>query len=100
MTIEKTGEELSKVGDDVHYTIKVTNTSSADSPSLTCTVSDPLVKAFSDASATGFARPQTVEFGNYWTPFGDAVTKIIEGKSTPQAGIAEACAAMNKANKK
>jgi len=64
------------------------------------TVSDPLVKAFSDASATGFARPQTVEFGNYWTPFGDAVTKIIEGKSTPQAGIAEACAAMNKANKK
>src|SRR6266566_802672 len=64
------------------------------------TVSDPLVKSFSDASATGFARPQTVEFGNYWTPFGDAVTKIIEGKSTPQAGIAEACAAMNKANKK
>ena len=64
------------------------------------TVSDPLVKAFSDASATGFARPQSVEFGNYWTPFGDAVTKIVEGKSTPQAGIAEACAAMNKANKK
>jgi len=64
------------------------------------TVSDPLVKAFSDASATGFARPQSVEFGNYWTPFGDAVTKIIEGKSTPQAGISEACAAMNKANKK
>src|SRR5437870_1993346 len=64
------------------------------------TVSDPLVKAFSDASATGFARPQTVEFGNYWTPFGAATTKIIEGKSTPQAGIAEACAAMNKANKK
>ena len=64
------------------------------------TVSDPLVKAFSDASATGFARPQSVEFGNYWTPFGDAVTKIIEGKATPQAGIADACKAMNTANKK
>ncbi|HEV8535986.1 MAG TPA: extracellular solute-binding protein [Candidatus Limnocylindria bacterium] len=64
------------------------------------TVSDPLVKAFSEASATGFARPQSSEFGNYWGPFGDAVTKIMEGKATPQAGIAEACAAMNKANKK
>jgi arabinogalactan oligomer/maltooligosaccharide transport system substrate-binding protein len=63
-------------------------------------VSDPLVKAFSDASATGFARPQTAEFGNYWTPFGDAVTKIIEGKATPANGIKDACAAMNKANKK
>ncbi|HEY6204218.1 MAG TPA: extracellular solute-binding protein [Candidatus Limnocylindria bacterium] len=64
------------------------------------TVSDPLVKSFADASATGFARPQSAEFANYWGPFGDAVTKIIEGKSTPAAGIAEACAAMNKANKK
>jgi arabinogalactan oligomer/maltooligosaccharide transport system substrate-binding protein len=64
------------------------------------TVSDPLVKAFSDASATGFARPQSVEFGNYWTPFGDAVTKILEGKTTPQAGISDACKAMNTANKK
>jgi arabinogalactan oligomer/maltooligosaccharide transport system substrate-binding protein len=63
-------------------------------------VTDPLVKSFADASATGFARPQSVEFGNYWTPFGDAVTKIIEGKATPTAGVAEACAAMNKANKK
>jgi arabinogalactan oligomer/maltooligosaccharide transport system substrate-binding protein len=64
------------------------------------TVSDPLVKAFADASATGFARPQSAEFANYWGPFGDAVTKIIEGKSTPAAGIAEACKAMNTANKK
>jgi arabinogalactan oligomer/maltooligosaccharide transport system substrate-binding protein len=64
------------------------------------TISDPLVKSFADASATGFARPQTAEFANYWGPFGDAVTKIIEGKSTPAAGIAEACKAMNTANKK
>jgi arabinogalactan oligomer/maltooligosaccharide transport system substrate-binding protein len=64
------------------------------------TVSDPLVKSFADASATGFARPQSAEFANYWGPFGDAVTKIIEGKSTPAAGIAEACKAMNTANKK
>ncbi len=64
------------------------------------TVTDPLVKSFSDASATGFARPQTAEFGNYWGPFGDAVTKIMEGKADAKTGITEACAAMNKANKK
>ena len=63
-------------------------------------VTDPLVKSFADASATGFARPQTAEFGNYWGPFGDAVTKIMEGKADAKSGIAEACSAMNKANKK
>ena len=39
-TIDKTGDTLSKIGDAVNYTITVTNTSSADSPNLTCTVSD------------------------------------------------------------
>jgi len=43
LAIEKTGDALSKVGDDVGYTITVTNTSSADSPALTCTLSDALL---------------------------------------------------------
>jgi uncharacterized repeat protein (TIGR01451 family) len=43
VTIDKSGDTLSKVGDPVNYTIVVTNTSSADSPNLTCTVSDPLL---------------------------------------------------------
>lgn len=64
------------------------------------TTTDPLVKAFADASATGFPRPQTKEFGNYWGPFGDAITKVIEGKAKPKAGVTEACTAMNVANKK
>src|SRR5574341_1472658 len=34
ITIDKTGDTLSKVGDDVNYTIKVCNTSSADTPTL------------------------------------------------------------------
>ena len=34
LTIEKTGDTLSKVGDTVNYTIEVCNTSSADSPNL------------------------------------------------------------------
>ena len=43
VTIDKTGDELSKVGDDVNYTITVTNTSSGDSPNLTCDISDALL---------------------------------------------------------
>ncbi len=43
VTITKTGDALSKVGDAVDYTIVVTNTSSADTPNLTCTISDTLL---------------------------------------------------------
>jgi len=64
------------------------------------TAADPLVKAFADAAAAGFARPQSAEFGNYWGPFGDAVTKVMEGKLKPAEAVTEACAAMNKANGK
>jgi arabinogalactan oligomer / maltooligosaccharide transport system substrate-binding protein len=63
-------------------------------------IADPLVKAFADAASAGTPRPQTVEFGNWWGPFGDMVTKVIEGKATPKQGVADACAAMNKANNK
>jgi uncharacterized repeat protein (TIGR01451 family) len=44
VTINKTGDELSKVGDPVDYVITVTNTSSDDSPNLTCTITDPLLE--------------------------------------------------------
>ncbi len=43
VAIDKTGDPLSKVGDEVSYTITVTNTSSADSPNLTCRITDPLL---------------------------------------------------------
>ncbi len=64
------------------------------------TISDPLVKDFVDAAAAGFPRPQSKEFGNWWGPFGDAVTKVMEGKSAPADAVKEACAAMNKASGK
>jgi arabinogalactan oligomer/maltooligosaccharide transport system substrate-binding protein len=64
------------------------------------TIADPLVQAFAEAAAAGFPRPQTTEFGNWWGPFGDMVTKVIEGTVTPAEGVAEACAAMNTANGK
>ncbi|MFN8595687.1 MAG: extracellular solute-binding protein [Anaerolineae bacterium] len=62
--------------------------------------SDPLVAAFAQASAQGFPRPQSKEFGNYWGPFGDAITKVLEGKLKPADAVKEACAAMNKASGK
>jgi len=72
-----------------------------DPPARTdVTAADPLVKAFADAAAAGFPRPQSAEFGNWWTPFGDMLTKVVEGKATPADGVKQACADMNKANKK
>jgi arabinogalactan oligomer/maltooligosaccharide transport system substrate-binding protein len=61
---------------------------------------DPLVAAFAEASAGGFPRPQSPEFANYWAPFGDMFTKVLEGAVTPEQGVADACAAMNAANGK
>lgn len=61
---------------------------------------DPNVAAFAQASAAGFPRPQSAEFANYWAPFGDMVTKVIEGQAKPADAVTAACAAMNKANKK
>jgi hypothetical protein len=43
VTIAKSGDTLSKVGDPVNYQITLNNTSSADTPDLVCTVSDPLL---------------------------------------------------------
>jgi arabinogalactan oligomer / maltooligosaccharide transport system substrate-binding protein len=71
-----------------------------DPPARTdVTPTDPNVKAFADAAAAGVPRPQVAQLDNFWTPFGDAATKIFEGKSTPADAIKEACTAMNTANK-
>ena len=64
------------------------------------TSADPLVAAFAEASATGFPRLQSAEFANYWGPFGDMFTKVLEGAISPAEGVAEACAAMNAASGK
>ncbi|MGA2489729.1 MAG: extracellular solute-binding protein [Anaerolineales bacterium] len=64
------------------------------------TASDPLVKAFADIAAGGFPRPQSAEFGNYWSPFGDMITAVLSDKATPADAVATACKTMNTANKK
>ena len=64
------------------------------------TPADDLNAGFAEASANGFPRPQSVEFGNFWTPFGDMFTKVMEGVATPEEAVSEACAAMNEASGK
>jgi len=64
------------------------------------TPTDPLVKAFADIASAGYPRPQSKEFGNYWGPFGDAMTAVLAAKATPTDAVATACAAMDKANGK
>jgi len=64
------------------------------------TIKDPLVKSFADAAAGGFPRPQSAEFGNFWGPFGDALTAAVEGTAKPADAVATACQKMNQANKK
>lgn len=63
-------------------------------------VKDPLVKGFTDAALNGFPRPQGAWFDNYWGPFGDMLTKVLEGQAKPADGVKQACADMNKANGK
>ncbi len=74
----------------------------AGSPMVTqgVTAADPLVADFAEVAAAGFPRPQSVEFGNWWGPFGDAVTKAMEGVSQPADAVQEACDAMNQASGK
>ncbi len=61
---------------------------------------DPLVKSFSEAIDLGFPRPQSQEFGNYWGPFGDAWSQILDKGTDPATAVAQACTLLDQANKK
>jgi arabinogalactan oligomer/maltooligosaccharide transport system substrate-binding protein len=61
---------------------------------------DPRVQAFADAAAAGIPRPQTKEFSNWWGPFGNAVSAVVDGAATLIVAVKNACAAMNRANGK
>ena len=72
IALSKTGDALSKVGDDVSYTITLSNNSSADTPDLVCTISDPIIGFSKDVTlASGGSDVSTVS----WT--------IPEGASDP-----------------
>jgi arabinogalactan oligomer/maltooligosaccharide transport system substrate-binding protein len=64
------------------------------------TIIDPLVQSFSEAINTGEARPQIAEMSNYWANFNKAWTDVLTAGTDPTAAVAEACAALDVANKK
>lgn len=61
-------------------------------------VIDPLVKGFTDAMPQGMARPQTKQMDNYWANFGNAWKEVLDKGTDPTKAVADACAAMDKAN--
>ena len=62
------------------------------------TISDPITQGFADAVATGFPRPQVKQLDNFWGNFGNALQLVLEADEDPTKAVADACAAMNKAN--
>jgi arabinogalactan oligomer / maltooligosaccharide transport system substrate-binding protein len=63
-------------------------------------ITDPITQGFANAIATGFARPTAAELNNYWGNFGNAIVAVIDKGTDPTKAVADACTAMDKANKK
>ena len=66
----------------------------------TITITDPITQGFANVVKTGFARPTAAELNNYWSNFGNAIVAVIDKGTTPTQAVADACTAMDKANKK
>jgi arabinogalactan oligomer/maltooligosaccharide transport system substrate-binding protein len=61
---------------------------------------DPIAQSFSALMPKGFARPTAKELNNYWGNFGNAIVAVIDKGTDPTKAVADACAAMDKANGK
>ncbi len=59
---------------------------------------DPIAQAFAALMPKGFARPTLKQLDNYWGNFGNALVAVIDKGTDPTKAVADACAAMNKAN--
>lgn len=63
-------------------------------------VDNPIGAGFLTQTQTATYFPNEPEMGAVWTPAGDMITKVLEGKATPADAVKEACATINQANKK
>ncbi|MFN8481552.1 MAG: extracellular solute-binding protein [Anaerolineae bacterium] len=63
-------------------------------------ISDPILKAFIAQTLSTTYFPNEPEMGAVWTPASDMITKVVEGKATPEEAVKTACAQINAANKK
>jgi len=61
---------------------------------------DPIAQSFSALMPSGFPRPTAKELNNYWGNFGNALASAIDKGSDSTKLVADACAAMDKANGK
>jgi len=61
---------------------------------------DPIAQAFAALMPSGFARPTAKELNNYWGNFGNALAAAIDKGGDTTKLVADACAAMDKANGK
>lgn len=59
---------------------------------------DPIAQAFAALMPKGFARPTLKQLDNYWGNFGNGLVAVIDKGTDPTKAVADACAAMNKAN--
>ena len=94
----KTGDKLSKVGDDVDYTITLSNNSSADTPALLCVAVDSLLgPVFSDFLPSGdtvINKTRTVLEGDP-DPLDNTVTMLCSPEGFPNVLEAKASHSVN-----
>src|SRR6266508_593797 len=86
IAVDKTGDTLSKVGDDVDYTFTLSNNSSPDTPALDCTAVDSLLGTiFDDVLPLGdtvINKSRTVQAGDP-NPLVNTVTLTCSPKGFP-----------------
>ena len=61
---------------------------------------DPIAQSFAALMPSGFPRPTAKELNNYWGNFGNALAAAIDKGDDATKLVADACAAMDKANGK
>ncbi len=61
---------------------------------------NPVLQGFLTQTQSTTYFPNEPEMGAVWTPAGDMITKVIEGKSPAEDAVKQACATINTANKK
>ena len=59
---------------------------------------DPIAQSFAALMPDGYARPTLAALNNYWGNFGNALVEVIDKGTDPTQAVADACAAMDKAN--
>lgn len=63
-------------------------------------IDDPIIAGFLAQTQSSTYFPNEPEMGAVWTPAGDMITAVLEGKSAPHDAAVAACKTINEANKK